>query len=453
MSELPKGWVSSSLSGVIPHNGIISDGDWVESKDQDPEGIVRLIQLADIGDGDFKNKSQRFMTEDAAERLNCSYLKSGDLLIARMPDPLGRACIFPGVGQKAVTVVDVCFIRENELSAISNSLLKYWINSPKIRNLIASNSSGSTRKRITRKNLERFIFPVPPQAEQTRIVEKLDEVLAQVDTIKARLDGIPAILKRFRQSVLAAAVSGRLTAEWRGNSPSKWKEITLSECTTRIGDGLHGTPIYSKDGGFYFVNGNNLSDGKIIIKENTRQVDLIEFDKHRRELNEHTLLLSINGTIGNLALYNGEPIILGKSACYINFNEMIMREFGYILLSSLGFLQYAKQVATGATIQNVPLKGIRNYKFNLPSLEEQKIIIGLVNQYINFANTIEAQVKKTQERVDNLTQSILAKAFRGELVAQDPNDEPAEKLLERIAQARKEAEALAKAAKKVAKTK
>jgi type I restriction enzyme S subunit len=204
---------------------------------------------------------------------------------------------------------------------------------------------------------------------------------------------------------------------------------------------------------FYFVNGNNLSDGKIIIKENTRQVDLIEFDKHRRELNEHTLLLSINGTIGNLALYNGEPIILGKSACYINFNEMIMREFGYILLSSLGFLQYAKQVATGATIQNVPLKGIRNYKFNLPSLEEQKIIIGLVNQYINFANTIEAQVKKTQERVDNLTQSILAKAFRGELVAQDPNDEPAEKLLERIAQARKEAEALAKAAKKVAKTK
>ena len=99
------------------------------------------------------------------------------------------------------------------------------------------------------------------------------------------------------------------------------------------------------------------------------------------------------------------------------------------------------------------MSDIRAYPIPIPPIDEQKEIVRLVEQFFAFADTIEAQVKKAQARVNNLTQSILAKAFRGELVAQDPNDEPAEKLLERIAQARKEAEALAKAAKKVTKTK
>ena len=97
---------------------------------------------------------------------------------------------------------------------------------------------------------------------------------------------------------------------------------------------------------------------------------------------------------------------------------------------------------------NLSPRDLKRLLVFIPKLEEQKEIVRLVDQYFAFADTIEAQVKKAQVRVDNLTQSILAKAFRGELVAQDPNDEPADKLLERIAEARKEAEALAKAAKK-----
>lgn len=444
MSELPKEWTRISIDEIT------SDVSYGVTATSDPEiGDLKLLRITDIQDNKVNWATVPYCKYDI--KFENARLCDDDIVVARTGATVGKSFLIKKAVDNSVFASYLIRLRCND--AVQPKYLSRFLNTPSYWRQISEQKAGIGQPNVNGTKLKTLNVPLAPQAEQTRIVEKLDEVLAQVDTIKARLDGIPAILKRFRQSVLAAAVSGRLTAEWRGNSPSKWKEITLSECTTRIGDGLHGTPIYSKDGGFYFVNGNNLSDGKIIIKENTRQVDLIEFDKHRRELNEHTLLLSINGTIGNLALYNGEPIILGKSACYINFNEMIMREFGYILLSSLGFLQYAKQVATGATIQNVPLKGIRNYKFNLPSLEEQKIIIGLVNQYINFANTIEAQVKKTQERVDNLTQSILAKAFRGELVAQDPNDEPAEKLLERIAQARREAEALAKAAKKVAKTK
>src|SRR5690242_21381706 len=105
---LPKGWRAVTLDGVLGNGGIFVDGDWVESKDQDPDGDVRLIQLADVGDGRYRDRSSRFMTSEAAKRLNCSYLRPGDILIARMPDPLGRSCRFPGDSKPAVTVVDVC---------------------------------------------------------------------------------------------------------------------------------------------------------------------------------------------------------------------------------------------------------------------------------------------------------------------------------------------------------
>ena len=93
---LPTGWAFAQIPDLIANDGIFIDGDWVESKDQDPDGDVRLIQLADVGDGFYINKSNRFLTREKAVELGCTFLRKGDVLIARMPDPLGRACIFPG---------------------------------------------------------------------------------------------------------------------------------------------------------------------------------------------------------------------------------------------------------------------------------------------------------------------------------------------------------------------
>ena len=96
MSELPPGWELGVIGDVLGGASIFSDGDWVESKDQDPKGDVRLIQLADVGDGVFRDRSNRFLTTSRARELRCTVLSRGDVLIARMPDPLGRACLFPG---------------------------------------------------------------------------------------------------------------------------------------------------------------------------------------------------------------------------------------------------------------------------------------------------------------------------------------------------------------------
>src|SRR5262245_47255657 len=212
--NLPDGWALAQLPQLIGPGGVFTDGDWVESKDQDPNGDVRLIQLADIGDGYYKNKSRRFLTHQKALELCCTFLEPGDVLVARLPDPLGRACIFPGDAKPAVTAVDICIIRPG-LSGPESRWIMHVLNSPSVRQVIEGLHRGTTRKRVSRRNLASVKLPLAPLSEQRRIVATIEELLARVNATRERLAKVPNILKRFRQAVLAAACSGRLTEDWR----------------------------------------------------------------------------------------------------------------------------------------------------------------------------------------------------------------------------------------------
>lgn len=146
----------------------------------------------------------------------------------------------------------------------------------------------------------------------------------------------------------------------------EFSKVSLKQISSKIGDGIHGTPIYDENGSYYFINGNNLGSGRIVITSSTKKVGRNEYLKHKKELNESTVLLSINGTIGNVALYDDEPVILGKSACYINIlPDVSVRYIGYVL-KDRPFQHYIKQQANGSTIKNVSLKLIRDYEFTLP---------------------------------------------------------------------------------------
>lgn len=161
--------------------------------------------------------------------------------------------------------------------------------------------------------------------------------------------------------------------------PNNWKTYKLEELTTKLGDGLHGTPKYSEFGEYYFINGNNLTNGKIEIKKDTKKVIYEEFLKHKKDLNENTLFVSINGTIGNVGTYNGEKVILGKSACYFNIKEGVDKEFIKQIFSSKLSRDYLENNATGTTIKNVSLKTMRDFPINLPPLEEQKSIAAILS--------------------------------------------------------------------------
>ncbi|MCA9687308.1 MAG: restriction endonuclease subunit S, partial [Myxococcales bacterium] len=205
---------------------LLSDGDWVQSKDQDPRGEVRLLQLADVGVGRFLDKSARFLTREKARELRCTVLEAGDLMIARMPAPIGRTCIFPGSERPCVTVVDVCILRPDRRRVEPRWLLHY-LNSPGARTRIAPFTSGTTRKRISKRKLAGLEFPLPTLAEQRRIAAILDRAEALVRKQRAAID----LGERLLRSTFLERFGDPAT------NPRRWQIEPLGALASFVGGG------------------------------------------------------------------------------------------------------------------------------------------------------------------------------------------------------------------------
>ncbi|MBO7546438.1 MAG: restriction endonuclease subunit S [Paludibacteraceae bacterium] len=256
-------------------------------------------------------------------------------------------------------------------------------------------------KTLNKKKLDILPICYPSFAEQRSIVSRLDAVFAEIDALKANADKQLSEARALFQKALTEAMTPK----------DGWEKKMLKELTSEIGDGLHGTPKYSDNGNFFFVNGNNLENGIIEIKGNTKRVNLKEYEKYRLYLNSSTLLLSINGTIGKTAFYNGEPIILGKSACYINVLPTLAKEYlRYILLSNV-FMEYVKNNSRQATITNLGLKEIRNMPIPLPPLSEQQAIVSRLDALSENVRRYEEIQRKTITECDALKQALLREIF------------------------------------------
>ncbi|HFI0115044.1 TPA: restriction endonuclease subunit S [Streptococcus suis] len=176
---------------------------------------------------------------------------------------------------------------------------------------------------------------------------------------------------------------------------SEWKHEELRKVSKKIGDGLHGTPKYRTGTNYYFINGNNLKNGKIDISENTKEVDISEVQKYYIDLDDYSLLMGINGTIGNLAFYRGESILLGKSSAYIAFDSDI-NKFYYYYFQLKGIKKYFYEVATGSTIKNLSLKSLQTMRVPVPRKSEYKNIVNVLerlDQKIALNNQINEELE------------------------------------------------------------
>lgn len=182
--------------------------------------------------------------------------------------------------------------------------------------------------------------------------------------------------------------------DWLGEIPKHWEVKRLFFLAKRIGDGIHSTPQYVDVSEYYFINGNNLTNGNIIINESTKYVSQDEFEKYDLCLNKRTLLLSINGTIGNLAFYQNEKVILGKSASYIELKPSIEMKFAYYFFSSINAKNYFFYEVTGSTIFNLSLKSIKNIFLSVPSINEQKQIASFLDRATTEIDQIIEQQKQ-----------------------------------------------------------
>ena len=404
-----------NFSELVAPDGLFSDGDWIEKKDQDENGTVRLIQLADIGVCLFKDKSAKFVTEDKAQELNCTLLQKGDILVARLPDPLGRACIFPLDG-RYITAVDVAIVRITQQD-ISPKYIMYMINSPSFRTEIKKYESGTTRKRISRKNLDKISFDIPPFPVQQSIVSRIEELFSQLDASVAELKTAKERLKVYRQAVLKEAFDSAL----QDNPPMMPIEKLLTTERKGMATGPFGTMIKKHEHqvtGVPMLGIENIGNGKFIDGNK-----IFVTPEKAKELKSFTLLpgdiiISRSGTVGEICAVpkRMEGALLSTNLMRVSLNSNTIRSdyFIYLFQSKSVVLDQVKELCKGSTRVFLNQTILKQIMFPVPDMSKQKAIIGVIESRMSVCDNIEKTVDAALQQAEALRQSILKKAFEGE---------------------------------------
>lgn len=291
--------------------------------------------------------------------------------------------------------------------------------------LINSKGVGTIQRNLYWPSLRRSSISLPPLPEQIAIANFLDDKTEKIDQAIRIKEQQIALLKERKQILIHKAVTRGLDdsvplkdsgVEWIGEIPEHWEVKKLGFLTKKIGDGLHGTPNYTTGTEYHFINGNNLSTGNIVINEQTNTVSEKDYLSNKKDLSKQTLLLSINGTIGNVAFYNGEKVMLGKSAAYLNFHEDVNIEYIKYFLESPIFKNYYELELSGSTIYNLSLYSIRKTPVIFPSSREQSKIVSYIknaNYILDKAITLKQQeIEKLQEYKRSLVNGVVTGKVR-----------------------------------------
>lgn len=422
MRELPEGWVECAIGDVSG-----------QPQQKQPAAGVEFTYI-DISSVDRETKAitnpQRLMGDKAPSRAR-QLVQTGDVLVS-MTRPNLNAVTLVGPdhdGQIASTGFDVMrpvntdprwlffAVRTNEFVESMTDLVQ-----------------GALYPAVRPRDIRSYKFPLAPLAEQKRIADKLDALLARVDACRARLDAVPRLLRRFRQAVLAAATSGELTAEWRKDEEENWPKVTVAS----ISDVGTGTTPHRANSLFYAPNGipwiTSAATGKPFVTAAQEFVTPAVLKSGRLKLYPvGTLLVAMYGegkTRGQVSELSIQATINQACAAIVVDESKASRSFVKLALQA-NYLEM-RDMAEGGNQPNLNIGKIKNFELPLPPLLEQAEIVRRVEALFAFADRLESRYRAARAQVDRLTPSLLAKAFRGELVPQDPNDEPASALLARI---------------------
>lgn len=464
---LPQGWATARIEQVLAD---IQPG--FASGEKNVEGGIAHLRMNNIGlNGNLMLDLVRTVPEKLAKPQHD--LKRGDVIVCTTNSGklVGKCAYFDLPGRYAFsnhltrlrpksTVMDGDFLRWNlwlqwKLGTFDDKC-KHWVN----------------QSTIPKDALLETGVVVPPLAEQHRIVAKLEMLLGKVDACEKRLAKIPVILKRFRQAILAAACSGRLTADWREKNtlpltpspqgrgkkvdtlrapsplegegwgegdelPEGWDDMELGALIHDIQNGLSRRSSSSGKDTVVLRLADIVNQRISLSKQRAIKLSTNEIEKYKLQESD-VLVVRVNGSaqlVGNFILYDrvddwtycdhlirmrvNESVIVPKFLIYLSRTDVVRKHINDNMVSSAG-----QNTVSQTTIKSIPIP--------LPHLPEQQEIVRRVDALFKKADEIEARYNRAKSFVDRLNQSILAKAFRGELVPQDPNDEPASVLLEKI---------------------
>jgi len=413
-------WAAMMSLSDIAEGGLFSDGDWVESKDQDPSGTVRLTQLADVGVGEFRDRSDRWLRPDQAAALRCTFLKPGDVLIARMPDPIGRACLAPPTIGTAVTAVDVSILRIGRPDVDARYVM-WAINSPQFHSEVEARQSGTTRKRISRKNLGALNIPVPPLDEQRRIVDLLEDHLSRLDAADAYLDAGRRRLDAMERAALASSRDGEL--------------FPLAEVTAIQGGIQKQQKRAPKDNAFPFLRVANVTARGLDLAE-VHSIELFDRELDRLRLRAGDLLVvEGNGSasqIGRAAIWDGsiENCVHQNHLIRVRPLDALLPEYLEAVWNSPQNRAKLTNVASSSSgLHTLSVSKLKHLSIPVPSIDRQHELVAAVSEVRGAHRLLSGAIATAAARKRALQRSLLAAAFSGRLTGAASGPPPAKGMI------------------------
>ena len=262
------------------------------------------------------------------------------------------------------------------------------------RRRISELSLGANINNIKNEHIDLLEIPFCDETETDKFVHSISKVQEIIDKRKQQLQQLDELVKARFVEMFGDPV----------RNDKGWEYKALNDVCDGIGDGLHGTPEYDDNGDYPFINGNNLIDGKIVVTPATKMVSEETYNKHLIDISRNAILISINGTLGKLSFYNGEQVMLGKSACYCNLKKDVNKVFVYGVMKSESFAEFLDNSSTKSTIKNVGLKAMREFKLILPPVELQEQFATFVEQVDKSKVAVQKALDEAQTLFDSLMQ-------------------------------------------------
>lgn len=468
--ELPEGWASTALQNVVA----LSKAKVEPTECPDSP----YLSLEHIQSGTNRIESRGMASDVKSTK---AVFRSGDILYGKLRPYLNKVAI-PGFD--GVCSTDILVLQPTS-GALPEYLLRF-LSQPAFVQFASAHQKGNSLPRVSFGDLADYPVPIPPLAEQKRIVAKVEALLERVGNARERLDRVPAIIKRFRQSVLAAACSGRLTADWREENPSEnsnelvvqidrcrceryeennstryqdslelridqeyefpesWPLVSLDRLTCLVTSGSRGWAKYYSDVGPLFVRAQNINTDELDLEDAAHVMPPDSAEGRRTRVRQHDLLITITGanvTKSAIVRSNiGEAYVSQHVAIARPVDPRIAAFLYLWVVSPAHGREKLTADAYGAGKPGLNLTNIRDMPVALPSLDEQGEIVRRVDRLLALANRVEASLAVGTRRTERITQSVLKKAFDGELVETEADlarlesrdYEPAWLLLERV---------------------
>ncbi len=428
-NAIPTGWIETPLNRIVFFQEGPGLRKWQFSESGIPFLNIRTFENGSIN----KSKCQFVKMDEFKGKYEHFLLNEGDIVVSSS-GTLGKVATIQSGDLPLMLNTSTIRFRSIDPSILNQDFLRFYLQSQHFFRQIESAKTGSAILNYGPSHLKQMNIVIPPLPEQHRLVAKLEKLLGKVEACKKRLDRIPIILKRFRQSVLAAACSGKLTEDWREENGfiEEWPFYELGEVADlRLGKMLDKAKNKGKSTK-YLRNINVRWFGFDLT--DLFEMKVTDEEKFNLSIKEGDLLICEGGEPGRCAIWKFGPtdLIFQKALHRVRTTEKVSPD--WIALNIFNDANSGKldNFFTGSTIKHLTGRKLALYTVTVPQPIEQHEIVRRVESLFSLADQIESRYHKAKAYIDKLTQSILAKAFRGELVPQDPNDEPASVLLERI---------------------